>query len=99
MAPKLSHNHENLLHLQPGSNLGESGVAKPACLEAEGAIQIDSDGPQKAATPKFEVNKTNHLVKVLALRLTEYHYFESFGYRGYVDANCSFEFCFREVPR
>lgn len=36
--------------------------------------------------------KTNHLVEVLPLRLTEYHYYESLGYRGYVEANTSFYF-------
>jgi hypothetical protein len=40
----------------------------------------------------MKVNKTEHLVDVLPLKLTEYHYYESLGYRGYVEANTSFYF-------
>lgn len=44
-------------------------------------------------------HKTNFLVKVLALRLTEFHYYESLGYKGHTEADCSYEFNLKEKEK
>lgn len=41
---------------------------------------------------KIVPHKTEHLIEVLALRLTEFHYFESLGFKGFTNADCSYEF-------
>jgi hypothetical protein len=48
---------------------------------------------------KIKVNKTNALVKVLVLKLTEFHYFEALGYRGCINPDCSYEYRKTEVER
>lgn len=42
------------------------------------------------------VHKTDHLIDVLVLRLTEFHYYESLGYHGHTNADCSYDFVLRE---